>query len=74
MLQTLKLNSKKQKNFAFPKKKSFIRSTPGLNFINILRTVFGAKVLFAAFQYLQSFVFFWQTTTGKQAACKMLVK
>ena len=29
MLQTLKLNSKKQKKFAFPKKKSFVGSTPG---------------------------------------------
>ena len=29
MLQTLKLNSKKRKNFAFPKKKSLIGSTPG---------------------------------------------
>ena len=29
MLQTLKLNSKKRKNFAFPKKKSLIGSTSG---------------------------------------------
>ena len=30
MLQTLQLNSKKRKNYEFPKKKSLIRLTPGL--------------------------------------------
>ena len=36
MLQTLKLNSEKRKNFAFPKKKSLVWSTPGMQLTNIL--------------------------------------
>ena len=42
---TAKLSSKKRKNSLFPKKKSLVGSTPGVNFTNFLRAAF----LFASF-------------------------
>ena len=42
MLQTLKLTSKKRKNFAFPKKKSLVGSTPGQSFLDKILNVVNA--------------------------------
>ena len=43
MLQALKLNSKKRKKFAFPKKKSFVGSTPGVSNLNWLGAAWNSR-------------------------------
>ena len=43
-LQTLKLNSKKQKYFAFPKKKSLVGSTPGRCKLGCIDTVCVSEI------------------------------
>ncbi len=52
-----------------------VKSTPGINFINIILLPFCTKVVCAAFLYLNfGFVFFKQKNIGIKAACKMLKK
>jgi len=55
--------------------KMLVKSTPGVNFINILQAAFSYKRVFAAFLYLNvGFEIFWLKNICAKAAREMLMK